>query len=97
MSGLMKTLFDRFTDLLILEEYRPMGRSLSGKDVWLLATGTDEGLSTGFEEPFARTAAYFGMTWKQAFYVRSIKGAPPAETHLWQVDSLAASLTGGRI
>jgi multimeric flavodoxin WrbA len=96
MSGLMKTLFDRFTDLLIRKEYRPVGRSLAGKDVWLLATGTDEGLPTGFEEPFARTAAYFGMTWKQAFYVRSIRGTPSVETHLRQVDRLAASLTERR-
>jgi multimeric flavodoxin WrbA len=96
MSGLMKTLFDRLTDLLIRDDYRPLARALAGKDVWLLATGSDKCLPPGFEEPFARTAAYFGMAWRQAFYVRSIKGAPPVEAHLRQVDKLVASLTEGR-
>ena len=50
-------------------------RDLARRDVWLLATGTDEALPPGFHEPFARTAAYYTMRWQEAFYVRSIKGA----------------------
>ena len=92
MSGLMKTMFDRLTDLLTNEAYRPLGRSLAGRDVWVLATGTDEQLPNGFEEPFVRTAAYFDMVWKDVFYVRSLKGAPPTESQLQKSDALSQAL-----
>lgn len=45
-----------------------------GHDLWLLSTGTDDDLPPGFQEPFARTAGYFGMIWREAAYCRSIKG-----------------------
>jgi multimeric flavodoxin WrbA len=76
MSGTMKAFFDRLTDLLLDPENRKVGRALAGRNVWLLATGTDESLPSGFQEPFASTAAYFGMVWRQAFYCRSVRGAP---------------------
>ena len=68
MSGLMKTFFDRLTDLLLDGEAKKMGRALGGRNVWVLATGTEPTLPPGFHEPFARTAAYFGMVWREAFY-----------------------------
>jgi multimeric flavodoxin WrbA len=92
MSSVMKTFFDRLTDLLLDKDSRAAGRALAGRDVWLLATGTDEALPLGFHEPFARTAAYFGMRWRQAFYVRSTKGAPPAETELAHASRLSMCL-----
>jgi multimeric flavodoxin WrbA len=61
MSGIMKTLFDRLTDLPLDEASRPTGRALAGRHTWLLATGTGEAPPPGFHEPFVRTAAYFGM------------------------------------
>ncbi|WP_370177278.1 flavodoxin family protein [Alteriqipengyuania sp.] len=75
MSGLMKTFFDRLTDLLLVEANRPLGRALAGRRVWLLATGTEEGLPPGFTEPFARTAAYFAMDWRAGTYCRSMGNA----------------------
>jgi len=92
MSGVMKTFFDRLTDLLRDEADRPIGRALAGRDVWLLATGTGEALPPGFHEPFARTAAYFGMRWQQAFYVRSVKGASSEADELECLGSMAMRL-----
>lgn len=57
MSGLMKTLFDRLSDILSDRDPARRGRRLAGRDVWLLATGTDASMPAGFEVPFARTAA----------------------------------------
>lgn len=96
MSGLMKTFFDRLTDLVMPKDNRPLGRSLAGRNVWLIATGTDPALPEGFDRPFALTAAYFDMTWRDAFYCRSLGGealtmeslAPAKElAHRIEVDS----------
>jgi multimeric flavodoxin WrbA len=76
MSSVMKTFFDRFTDLLIDRQHRIAGRALAGRNVWLIATGTDPDMPSGFTEPFSRTAEYFGMEWRGAAYCQSIKGAP---------------------
>jgi multimeric flavodoxin WrbA len=93
MSGLMKTFFDRLTDLLQDPQSRRLGRSLAGREVWLLATGTDEDLPVGFTEPFSRTCAYFDMIWKGGFYVHVNKGAPSSAQEFFEVDNLAALLT----
>ncbi|MBX9881282.1 MAG: NAD(P)H-dependent oxidoreductase [Sphingomonas sp.] len=74
MSSPMKAFFDRLTDLLFDPASRKIGRALAGRSIWLLATGTDEDLPSGFQEPFARTAMYFGMIWREAIYCQSIKG-----------------------
>jgi multimeric flavodoxin WrbA len=73
MSGPMKTLFDRLSDLLSPRDPARRGRALAGKDVWLLAVGTDPALPEGFERPFEMTAGYLGMSWRGGFYVRSGK------------------------
>lgn len=93
MAGPMKLFFDRLTDLLVSPKGRKVGRALAGRSVWLLSTGTDETLPPGFEEPFARTAKYFDMIWREAFYCRSIKGAPPTVEALSEVDRLATLAT----
>lgn len=90
MSGTMKAFFDRLTDLLLDPLNRKVGRALAGRNVWLLATGTDESLPFGFQEPFASTAAYFGMVWRQAFYCRSVKGAPFTVESLSEARKLAS-------
>jgi multimeric flavodoxin WrbA len=92
MSGLMKTLFDRFTDLLVVPEGRTRGRALAGRNVWLLATGTDQALPAGFEQPFASTAQYFDMRWREAFYLRVDESRAPTEQDFAVVDALAAAL-----
>lgn len=90
MSGTMKTFFDRLTDLLHDPGNRTVARALAGRNVWLLATGTDHCLPSGFHEPFARTAAYFGMVWREAFYSRSVKGAPLTDESLLEAEKLAS-------
>lgn len=62
MSGRMKVLFDRLTDLLDRQI------SLEGKAVFLLATGTKPELPDGFEVPFRDTAAYLGMHYGGSIY-----------------------------
>jgi len=90
MSGTMKVFFDRLTDLLVDPNDRKTGRKLAGRNVWLLATGTDESLPSGFQEPFASTAAYFGMVWRRAFYCRSLKGAQLTGESFSEVRKLAS-------
>ncbi|HYS44967.1 MAG TPA: NAD(P)H-dependent oxidoreductase, partial [Rhizomicrobium sp.] len=62
MSAPLKIFFDRLTDLT--ENLKIRGKALAGKSVWVIATGTETELPEGFEIPFARTAAYFGMTYR---------------------------------
>ncbi|RDV16341.1 NADPH-dependent oxidoreductase [Pontibacter diazotrophicus] len=66
MSGLMKTFFDRLTDIITVQ--KSLGRRLAGKETLLLAIGSDEELPPGFEKPFERTSDYFGMTYKACYY-----------------------------
>ncbi len=66
MSGAMKDFFDRLTDLLEID--KPSGRLLKGKDVWLLAVGTEPTLPEGFEVPFERTVRYFDMNYRGSAY-----------------------------
>ena len=94
MSGFMKTLFDRFTDLLRDPESRQLGRSLAGRKAWLLATGSDEELPVGFTEPFSRTCTYLDMHWERGFYVRVNKNAPLSPKDLAEADKLASCLSG---
>jgi multimeric flavodoxin WrbA len=89
MSATMKVFFDRLTDLLHDPIDRKTGRALAGRNVWLLATGSDKHLPAGFDVPFARTAAYFAMMWRQAFYYQSIKGVPPSSASLEEINTLA--------
>jgi len=92
MSGLMKTFFDRLTDLLLDPEARPLGRALAGRRVWLLATGTDETLPDGFTVPFEKTASYFEMHWNSAFYVQIDESVAPCAQDLSPVSALAAAI-----
>lgn len=92
MSGVMKTLFDRLTGLLLDPDQRKLGRALAGRSAWLLATGTDDELPPGFTEPFSRTCGYFGMVWSGAAYVRVAKEITPAEQDLAPVDQWAVNI-----
>jgi multimeric flavodoxin WrbA len=67
MSALLKIFFDRLTDLT--ENYKAQGKSLKGKQAWVIASGTEEILPEGFEVPFRRTCDYFGMIYRGAAYL----------------------------
>ena len=66
MSGLMKTFFDRFTDVVTSKKY--LGKQLHGKYTFLLAVGADEELPTGFEIPFKLTSEYLKMSYQDFIY-----------------------------
>lgn len=72
MSGLMKTFFDRLTDLVTVR--KDLGRRLAGHTVYVAACGTGTALPDGFETPFRDTAAYFAMPYGGAFYARMPDG-----------------------
>ena len=69
MSGRLKVLFDRFTDLVTVR--KDLGRALAGRTIFVLATGSEPALPDGFEVPFRRTAEYLGMAYGGAFYTRT--------------------------
>jgi multimeric flavodoxin WrbA len=97
MSSTLKVLFDRFTDLLHDPMDRISGRALAGRKVWLIATGTDESLPPGFEVPFAQTASYFAMVWRQAFYGRSINGTSLSPSSRAEAEKLASLITADNV
>jgi len=66
MSGILKTFFDRLTDLVTVQKYS--GRKLEGKSVFVLTVGSDEKLPDGFEIPFELTSQYFDMDYKGCIY-----------------------------
>lgn len=66
MSGLMKNLFDRFTDIVTVK--KEVGRQLNGKRMFLIAVGTDKKLPDGFETPFKLTAEYLNMIYEDGIY-----------------------------
>lgn len=69
MSAPMKIFFDRLTDLT--ENRKATGKALAGKQVWIIATGTENELPDGFEVPFARTTTYFNMLYRGCAYLHT--------------------------
>jgi multimeric flavodoxin WrbA len=69
MSGQMKALFDRLTELIT--DKKPLGRGLKGKRCYLIACGTDDALPVGFEVPFQRTCEYFDMEFMSTTYLKT--------------------------
>jgi len=61
MSAILKTFFDRFSDLLTIR--KDIGRGLKGKTMYLVICSSDSQLHQGFEMPFEQTAAYLDMHW----------------------------------
>jgi multimeric flavodoxin WrbA len=92
MSGLMKTFFDRLTDLVLTPGARKLGRALAGRNIWLIATGTDDRLPDGFIVPFRKSASYFDMRWQAAAYVKVDASRPFADQELSGVRTLAAAI-----
>lgn len=61
MSGILKSFFDRFTDLLRKE--KDLGRKLRGKNMAMISCGSDPNLPDWFKMPFVETAGYLGMNY----------------------------------
>ncbi len=61
MSGIMKTFFDRITDLLRKE--KELGRRLRGKNMAMISCGSGSYQPDFFPKPFSETAKYLGMNY----------------------------------
>ncbi len=77
MSSLMKTLFDRFSDLVTYQKLT--GRKLKGKSTFLIAVGAESILPEGFEIPFKCTSEYLDMDYLGCIYHCTGKEFPVAE------------------
>ena len=66
MSGLLKTFFDRLTDLVTIK--KESGRQLKDKSIFLLVVGTDKELPLGFDKPFELSARYLCMSYQGHIY-----------------------------
>ncbi|MGB3617735.1 MAG: NAD(P)H-dependent oxidoreductase [Catalinimonas sp.] len=88
MSGVMKDFFDRLTDLLIVR--KEAGRKLAGKQLWVLATGSDARAPEGFWVPFERTAAYFDMHFGGSCYRSACDTSSIADAEKAFLESLYA-------
>lgn len=68
MSGILKTFFDRISDLL---HYRKeLGRQLRGKKMAMISNNNYDDIKDGFSMPFIESANYLGMTYL-------------GDTHVW--------------
>ena len=61
MSAIMKTFFDRISDLLRIE--KDLGRLLRTKSIAMLSTSGHDDRNDGFVEPFQLSAGYLGMNY----------------------------------
>ncbi len=59
MSAIMKTFFDRISDLLIWE--KELGRTLRGKSMGVVSCSGHDDLKEWFDLPFKESADYLGM------------------------------------
>ncbi|MXN92800.1 FMN reductase [Flavobacterium sp. Sd200] len=59
MSGVMKTFFDRFTDLITIN--KELGRQLRLKKMAVISSSVGDNLGDNFWLPFTATANYLGM------------------------------------
>ena len=75
MSAQMKLFVDRLSDLITIR--KDLGRSLRGKTVAVVASGTDAFLPEGFESPFRLTCDYLGMQYIGEYYQQYGKNDRP--------------------
>jgi multimeric flavodoxin WrbA len=93
MAAPLKIFFDRLTDLT--ENLKPHGKALADKSVWVIATGAEPVLPDGFEVPFARTADYFGMRYRGAFYLHTGEEAGMREADEAALERFGAKVVAG--
>ncbi len=71
MSAIMKTFFDRISDLLTIE--KELGRQLRGKSMAMISCSGHDDRDPQFGKPFTLTADYLGMKYL-------------GDTHTWVID-----------
>lgn len=72
MSAVMKTFFDRMSDLLTIR--KPLGRQFRGKQMGAISVGYDEDTVQGLDMPFRESASYLGMTYLGHVYAWVVDG-----------------------
>jgi len=75
MSALMKTFFDRFTELTTVR--KDLGNSLRNKNVYLITSSSSNHLPDGFDVPFRGLSKYFGMNYKGVLHSWTKEGELP--------------------
>jgi multimeric flavodoxin WrbA len=65
MSAIMKTFFDRISDVLTIR--KPLGRALANKNIFVITSYAVD-MPKGFEDAFSQTAEYMDMHYKGCFY-----------------------------
>ena len=76
MSAVMKTFFDRISDLLFVE--KELGRKLKGKNMGMVSCSSDANVPETFATPFSETANYLGMNYL-------------GDAHAWIIENKIAS------
>lgn len=66
MSGRMKVLFDRLTDLVTVR--KEIGRKLKGKSISVIFTSGSKSLNDGLENVFRETADYLDMNFVSCYH-----------------------------
>ena len=66
MSAILKTYFDRMTDLVTIR--KDLGRALKNKTLHSISCGSDEDLPEGFGVPFEATSVYLNMNYGGHFH-----------------------------
>lgn len=72
MSAVLKTFFDRFSDLV--RDRKDLGRKLRDRMVFLASTSSSKKLAEGFELPFIETAKYLDMVYKGNIHIAAGNG-----------------------
>ena len=72
MSSLMKTFFDRWSDLVRVE--KPKGRAMADKKTFLITQGSSAEIPPGFEVPFDLSSKYMDMHFQGYIYGDMTKG-----------------------
>ncbi len=72
MSSVMKTYFDRWSDLVRVE--KPKGRAMAGKETFLITQGSSDHMPSGFEVPFDLSCKYLDMNFRGYIYGDMTKG-----------------------
>jgi len=80
MSAIMKTFFDRLSDLLTIR--KELGRALKGKTMYAIACSSDETAYEGFFLPFERTAEYLEMKWGGGIHTWMVEEKVPDAVRL---------------
>ncbi len=79
MSAVMKTFFDRISDVLKIR--KDLGRQLRGKRMMVISSSSDNKEYPGFDLPFSRSAEYLGMHYDGYMHAWVEDGQVPEVVH----------------